>query len=447
MEDINEHGEEETLSDDDQSTDNEDELRHWEELRRRVERNDPTLLGILISERSLPPGGDWDQFGASIGGNRFLREITFTLRSRRVGAQFFRGVALNRSIEKLSLGGCYEEDNEMLNSLIPFFKNNHAFQCLRVENYMGGEIYLDTLTHALTQFNSLKEFEIFDEHNIDGENELLEALAGHVGLMKIAIQSIPIDTNGFKALSALLRNPRSNIKVLYLEDNEIDDERAKTLSSGLSRNSTLAELNLSGNRNIQERGWQAIFEVLKNPNCRLEKLHLSHNYINDTVAFYLANAMRNNTTLKTLCLNSIDDITIAGWQNLIAVLLQSPNCTLEELYLAGNKFYGDAIESLTTGIANNRRLRVLNLSNNRGVTAMRWEAFSIILQNPMLEKLDLSQNSMCDNVMVSLADALANNTRLRELNLGMNRHVTTIGWQALSNLLKSPPIQNWRSLI
>ena len=69
----------------------------------------------------------------------------------------------------------------------------------------------------------------------------------------------------------------------------------------------------------------------------------------------------------------------------------------------------------------------------------RWEGLSTILRNPnsSLEKLDLDGNSVNDRTMVSLANSLANNNKLKELLLINNSHtwVTADGWGALLHVL------------
>mmetsp|Transcript_26263 Transcript_26263/g.56391 ORF Transcript_26263/g.56391 Transcript_26263/m.56391 type:complete len:140 (-) Transcript_26263:1130-1549(-) len=112
------------------------------------------------------------------------------------------------------------------------------------------------------------------------------------------------------------------------------DEGAGSLAAGLARNSMLKELNFGGNPGITDIGWQAIFAVLQHPGCKLEKLSLKRNSINDAAALSL-NALSNNNTLKTLNLGMNYDITIAGWRALFEIL-QSPTCMLEDLDLSNN---------------------------------------------------------------------------------------------------------------
>ena len=175
-----------------------------------------------------------------------------------------------------------------------------------------------------------------------------------------------------------------------------------------------------------------MFAVLESPNCRLEKLNLGFNCINDSLVCSLTNALRNNNTLKTLNLetilgegtvNNTTWLATIGWRNLFMGLLQSPNSTLERLNLKcfGQGFDDSMIESLGHALANNSRLRELSLHTIRQITPVGWQNFVDVLRNPnlALEKLYLNYNSINDRIIVIFVEALANNNTLKVLNFVM----------------------------
>ena len=55
----------------------------------------------------------------------------------------------------------------------------------------------------------------------------------------------------------------------------------------------------------------------------------------------------------------------------------------------------------------------------------------------------LNSNAITDEVAAVLTNALANNSKLRELDLGYNRDVTATGWVG-SRLFCAIPTQRWR---
>lgn len=154
----------------------------------------------------------------------------------------------------------------------------------------------------------------------------------------------------------------------------------------------------------------------------------------------IAHALHNNSTIKrfrligTLKNNRLIDsstITITSWRHLFGALLQRQNSTLECLCLS-SRLNDGTIQLLASTLAINSRLIELDLSNiGDSVTNAGWDALSIVLRSSTsaLKKLDLSSNTITDNSIGCLADALANNNSLRELELKRSHFVTTVGWQ------------------
>jgi hypothetical protein len=182
--------------------------------------------------------------------------------------------------------------------------------------------------------------------------------------------------------------------------NSIDDEGANIVA-GLIRNAPIKELEINGAPNMTHVGWMAIFTALQmNPTCRLEQLILSSNNMNEAAALSLSNVLlRHRATLETLdLLWSIQNMSIAGWLSFLQPL-QDPSCRLKKLDLKFNAITDEVATALGNALANNSRLRELYLSFNPNVTATGWVGFSTVLHNPnsALEILDLRGNRI--NVM------------------------------------------------
>jgi hypothetical protein len=185
-----------------------------------------------------------------------------------VAAAPSRKPKIPRSIETLSLGGCSVEDEGILLSLIPFFKNNQALKCLRAEfrTPNWGKASLQPLAYTLGQFNTLKEFELKCYFyrwwsDRDEAKDVFDALIGHVSLEKIGLLGIVLGRKSCVSLAELLQRPRVNPIAIILIRTTIDDSGVK--------------LDVIENVNITAVGWQSIFDKLKSPYCRLEKLDLS----------------------------------------------------------------------------------------------------------------------------------------------------------------------------
>ena len=118
--------------------------------------------------------------------------------------------------------------------------------------------------------------------------------------------------------------------------------------------------------------------------------------------------------------------------------LQDPSCRLKKLILNYSAITDEVAAAIKNALANNSRLRELDLRYSHDVTATGWVGFSTVLRNPnsALEILDLGGNCIDDHVMTSFADVLANNNMLRELNLEFEI-VRYDGYAAFNNILCS----------
>ena len=368
------------------------------ELLRRLEQNDPDLLEIHVGDE-FPgdPNLDWQWFGAMLGRNSHLNVLSVDLfHINDIERQFTQGLSLNRSIENVHLYSHSRESSEKVDWFMPFLQNNQVIKTLHISN--------------------------------------------------------PIGVNEFRALADILLNPNCNLKALGLQNTGIDDERANILSFGLNGNETIKRLNLSWNQDITEHGFQAIVDPFLNPGFRVEQLIIERCVISDTNALSLSTALGVNTTIKSLVLTQTEIATRAGWQDLFVGIVQSPDCTLESLIIisdttslnlgiGGTRMNDDILQSLTDALAVNGRLVDLGLKWSQGVTAAGWENFCTGLQNPIsvLKKLDLSFNSINDQVINSLVESImVNNLMLQELDLSGNNDVTAMGWEPLSAVLQGP---------
>jgi hypothetical protein len=96
------------------------------------------------------------------------------------------------------------------------------------------------------------------------------------------------------------------------------------------------------------------------------------------------------------------------------------------------------MESLASALVGNVTLKELHVFICRFVTPIGWQPLATILRNPSseLETLDLSDNSINDDIMIEFAMALANNTKLKRLNFKGNMSgITSIGCGAFTRIL------------
>jgi hypothetical protein len=217
----------------------------------------------------------------------------------------------------------------------------------------------------------------------------------------------------------------------------MNDEIVQSLTDALAVNGSLMELGLNCNQGVIAAGWDIFCTGLRNPISVLKRLDLSSNSINDQVINSLVESiMVNNLVLQELDLSVSNNVTAMGWEPLSAVL-QSPNSAIKVLRLGGNSFNDHTLASYVDALVDNSKLREFRLNGNRNVTAAGWDSFSAVLRNPtlVLEELYMGNNILNDQVIVSLADALTHNNKLRVLDLSNVAGLTELGWNALINLL------------
>ncbi|XP_053535047.1 NLR family CARD domain-containing protein 3 isoform X2 [Ictalurus punctatus] len=92
-----------------------------------------------------------------------------------------------------------------------------------------------------------------------------------------------LQDSGVKLLSAGLENPHCTLEILRMCDCGITDEGCAALASALRSNSSshLRELNLNCN-NPGESGVKLLSDLLKDPHCNLETLHIKDNTLTRT---------------------------------------------------------------------------------------------------------------------------------------------------------------------
>ncbi|XP_072894835.1 NACHT, LRR and PYD domains-containing protein 3-like isoform X4 [Hemitrygon akajei] len=195
--------------------------------------------------------------------------------------------------------------------------------------------------------------------------------------------------SGGKLVSVALRNPECKIHKLDLRLVGLTDSVAKDIASALSTNLSLTELFL-GHNDLGDSAVKKVCEALKNRKSKLTVLNLNDAGLTDSVAEDIVSVVNTNPSLweLDLCDNELGD---AG-AKLVSAALRNPECKIQVFRLRDVCLTDSSVEDLVSALSTNPSLTVLSLNHNsltdRSVPALR----RLILSLPSLERIELGGN-------------------------------------------------------
>lgn len=171
-------------------------------------------------------------------------------------------------------------------------------------------------------------------------------------------------------ITAVENNLRS-LTCLELRANGLDAQASESIAPALAQLSSLAVLNLEGNR-IGAEGAAALCSSIAssktNINCpALRTLDLSSNALGDEGVKAITPHLSKLVALGSLCLGS-NNITALGIKKLGSTLKKLKN-SLQELDLSDNDLGAKGTEALGSALEHLSGLQKLNLSANRSMSA------------------------------------------------------------------------------
>jgi hypothetical protein len=272
-------------------------------------------------------------------------------------------------------------------------------------------------------------------------NILIDAFITNNTLKKLTIVKQKFVTPiGWCVFSAYLSNSKCSFDKVCFHKDLVDDAVLISLGHSVSINKNVNRVSI---RHVQglgatPLGWRAFSTCLRSRNSVLKVLHLDQCNIDNVGAKELAAALVENTSVKKFRMSDNPSISSSGWIDCLELLMNSPT-TLVDINLSKNNI-DDAGAMLLRGLLRNvRTLRVLDILHCNSITTDGWRAIAGELQSSTLRMLniggiwDANVVTVDDGLITSLANVLTFNSSLKTLFLGFS--ISEIGCSALVNAL------------
>eukprot|EP00069_Balaena_mysticetus_P001908 bmy_15586T0 len=213
---------------------------------------------------------------------------------------------------------------------------------------------------------------------------------------------------------------RLQFKVLDLEQTSLDEDGASALFDMVEYYESATHLNISFNKHIGTRGWQAAAHMMRKTSC-LQYLDARNTPLLDHAAPFVARALRIRSSLAVL---HLENASLSGRPLMLLATALKMNMTLRELYLADNKLNGlqDSAQ-LGNLLKFNCSLQILDLR-------LAYICEGLKEQRKGLATLVLWNNQLTHTGMAFLGMTLPHTHSLETLNLGHN----PIGNEGVRNL-------------
>ncbi|KAM9037379.1 protein phosphatase 1 regulatory subunit 37-like [Sarcophilus harrisii] len=235
-----------------------------------------------------------------------------------------------------------------------------------------------------------------------------------------------LDYKACEALEEIFK--RLQFKVVDLEQTSLDEDGASALFDMIEYYESATHLNISFNKHIGTRGWQAAAHMMRKTNC-LQYLDAHNTPLLDHSAPFVARALRISSSLTVL---HLENASLSGRPLVLLATALKMNMNLRELYLADNKLNGlqDSAQ-LGNLLKFNCSIQILDLRNNHILdSGLAYICEGLKEQRKGLATLVLWNNQLTHTGMAFLGMTLPHTQSLETLNLGHN----PIGNEGVRNL-------------
>ncbi|XP_015417226.1 PREDICTED: NACHT, LRR and PYD domains-containing protein 2-like [Myotis davidii] len=269
------------------------------------------------------------------------------------------------------------------------------------------------------------------------------ALVGKKTLTHLILEgSVPCDNMLLLLLCEALRHRRCNLQYLRLGSCSDFTQHLNDFSLALKVNQSLQSLDLTASE-LGDEGVKLLCGSLRHPNCFLQWLSLENCHLTEVCCKELASTLIVNQRLTHLCLakNNLGD----GGVRLLSEGLSYPECQLQTLVLCQCSITRRGCKPISDFLQGDSSLTFLDLSLNPIATGLWFLCEALKKPSCNLKCLGLCGCSLPSFCWQDLASALASNQRLEVLDLGQNslgQNGVTVLFEALKQ--RSSPLKRLR---
>ena len=256
-------------------------------------------------------------------------------------------------------------------------------------------------------------------------------------LNKLNVSNNVIGEQGADTVGSFL-SKNVKLKELDIGCNNLNKSGTKLLCKRITNLSNLSKLKIDGN-NIAHIAVDYVTEVLL-CNMKLEEIDISDNNLLAAGTVLIFNGMKNIFTLRNVNI-SHNWITYEAADSIAGVLSQ--NIHLRKLYLAKNHLGTNGIIALCKGMSNILYLTHLDMSCNKITDEAAHDIAAILIHNPELKELDLSNNLMQTPGVTIVCKAIRILTNLSKLNISNNNITDEAIWDLAIVLSKMKPLEEF----
>ena len=251
----------------------------------------------------------------------------------------------------------------------------------------------------------------------EGAVNLITSLTKFSTIRELNLSYAGIGFEDCKALSELLASSKCiNVLVICdeggLDEFKLSPDSIQLIVDGLSHNTSLEKLNMSGS-NFSSENVLHLASVLR-VNTRLKVLDIKHCNIQSSDSVHLAKALEENTTtqIQTLLLwgNQIGSEGAVAFASMLAT-----NKSLAKLNMRKCSIQGKGAVCLAKALEKNLTLKEFDMSDNRIGSEGAAAFASMLKKNQCLKTLYLHGGSVGVEGALELIESLKHNTTLEEL--------------------------------